>query len=111
MYSRMRFDDPRGDMGRNARQRQILQQVIKNSLNIATVTKIESLLDEVADTVKTDITFEDMKTFLMDYRTDLKKIDQVEISGQGQRIQGIWYYLVNDKERSRIHQLIKQHME
>lgn len=111
MYSRMRFDDPRGDMGRNARQRQILQQVIKNSLNIATVTKIESLLDEVADSVKTDITFEDMKTFLMDYRTDLKKIDQVEISGQGQRIQGIWYYLVNDKERSRIHQLIKQHME
>ncbi|MDR9856014.1 LCP family protein [Paenibacillus sp. VCA1] len=111
LYSRMRYDDPRGDMGRNARQRQILQQVIKNSLNIATVTKIESLLDEVADSVKTDITFEDMKTFLTDYRTDLKKIDQVEIGGQGQRIKGIWYYLVSDKERSRIHQLIKAHLE
>jgi len=111
LYSRMRYDDPRGDMGRNARQRQILQQVIKNSLNIATVAKIESLLDEVADSVKTDITFEDMKTFLTDYRTDLKKVDQVEIGGQGQRIKGIWYYLVNDKEKSRIHQLIKEHLE
>ncbi|MCJ8014404.1 LCP family protein [Paenibacillus sp. KQZ6P-2] len=111
LYSRMRYDDPRGDMGRNTRQRQILKQVIKNSLKITNVVKIESLLAEVGDSVKTDITFDDMKTFLTDYRTDLKQIDQVEISGQGERINGIWYYLVSDKERSRIHNLIKEHLQ
>ncbi|MGN7358725.1 LCP family glycopolymer transferase [Paenibacillus sp. SAF-054] len=111
LYSRMRYDDPRGDMGRNTRQRQILQQVIKNSLKITNVVKIESLLDEVGDSVKTDITFEDMKTFLTDYRSDLKQIDQVEISGQGERIKGIWYYRVSEKEQNRIHQLIKDHLQ
>ncbi|MWV44545.1 hypothetical protein GRF59_12995 [Paenibacillus sp. HJL G12] len=111
LYSRMRYDDPRGDMGRNTRQRQILKQVIKNSLKINNVVKIESLLADVGNSVKTDITFDDMKTFLTDYRSDLKQIDQVEISGEGQRIKGIWYYLVSDKERSRIHQMIKDHLQ
>lgn len=111
LYSRMRYDDPRGDMGRNSRQRQILKQVIKNSLKITNVVKIESLLGDVGDSVKTDITFDDMKAFLTNYRTDLKEIDQVEISGQGERIKGIWYYSVSDKERSRIHNLIKEHLQ
>ncbi|MEC0239276.1 LCP family protein [Paenibacillus dokdonensis] len=111
LYSRMRYDDPRGDMGRNTRQRQILNQVIKNSLKITNVVKIESLLSDVGDSVKTDITFDDMKAFLINYRTDLKEIEQVEISGQGERIKGIWYYSVSDKERSRIHNLIKEHLQ
>ncbi|WP_136603699.1 LCP family protein [Paenibacillus dokdonensis] len=111
LYSRMRYDDPRGDMGRNTRQRQILNQVIKNSLKITNVVKIESLLGDVGDSVKTDITFDDMKAFLTNYRTDLKEIEQVEISGQGERIKGIWYYSVSDKERSRIHNLIKEHLQ
>ncbi|GIP29614.1 transcriptional regulator LytR [Paenibacillus sp. J23TS9] len=111
LYSRMRYDDPRGDMGRNTRQRQILNQVIKNSLKITNVVKIESLLSDVGDSVKTDITFDDMKAFLTNYRTDLKEIEQVEISGEGERIKGIWYYSVSDKERSRIHNLIKEHLQ
>ncbi|MDR0268329.1 LCP family protein [Paenibacillus sp.] len=111
LYSRMRYDDPRGDMGRNTRQRQILKELINSSLRIANVVKIDSLLADVRDSVKTDITFDDMKTFLTDYRPDIKQIDQDEISGQGQRINGIWYYLVSDKEKSRVHNLIKEHMQ
>ncbi|MED5015995.1 LCP family protein [Paenibacillus chibensis] len=111
LYSRMRYDDPRGDMGRNTRQRQILKQLITSSLKITNMVKIESLLDEVGNSIKTDITFDDMKTFLTDYRTDLKQIDQVEISGQGERIKGIWYYQVSDQERIRIHNMIKEHLQ
>jgi LCP family protein required for cell wall assembly len=111
LYSRMRYDDPRGDMGRNSRQRQILQELIKNTMKVVNVVKIESLLDEVGDSVKTDLTFDDMKTFLTDYRADIKSIEQVEISGRGERIKGIWYYLVGDNERSRVHKLIQEHMQ
>lgn len=110
-FSRMRYDDPRGDIGRNARQREILKQIINNSLKISNVVKVQSLLDEVGNSVRTDITFDNMKTFITDYRTDLKEIDQVEIKGTGQMIKGVWYYIVTDAERERIHNIIKEHLQ
>ncbi|MBJ9991484.1 LCP family glycopolymer transferase [Paenibacillus sp. S28] len=110
-FSRMRYDDPRGDLGRNARQREILEQVINNALKISNVVKVESLLNQVGDSVRTDITFDNMKTFVTDYRSDLKTIEQVEIKGQGKKINGIWYYMVSDEERQRIHNVIKEHLQ
>ncbi|MCQ6558850.1 LCP family glycopolymer transferase [Paenibacillus mendelii] len=110
LYSRMRYEDPKGDHGRNARQRAILQEVMKSAMNISNVTRIHDLLGEVGDSVKTDITFEEMKTFVMDYRPAIGRIDTVEIEGSGKMINGIWYYIVSDAERTRIHNMIKDHL-
>ncbi|UVI31626.1 LCP family glycopolymer transferase [Paenibacillus spongiae] len=110
LYSRMRFDDPKGDLGRNARQRAILQEVMKSAMNVSNVTRIQDLLNEVGDSVKTDITFEHMKKFVMEYRPAINRIDTVEIEGSGKKIGGIWYYIVTDAERTRIHNMIKDHM-
>ena len=110
-FSRMRYEDPRGDMGRNERQREILKELIKRVLTISTVFKLQSILDEVGTSVKTDITFENMKIFMTDYRTELDKIEQVEVKGYGQTINGIWYYTVGDKEREEISSLLKEHMQ
>ncbi|QYR20602.1 LCP family protein [Paenibacillus sp. sptzw28] len=111
LYSRMRYDDPRGDLGRNARQRDILQGIMRNSMTLTNLTRIRSLLNEVGDSVKTDFTFSDLKTLITDYRPDIDKISTIEIKGKGQTIGGIWYYIVDDAERSRIHQLIKEHIQ
>ncbi|WP_274649408.1 LCP family protein [Paenibacillus humicola] len=111
LYSRMRYDDPRGDLGRNARQRDILEEVMKHAMNLTNVTKIDSMLSEVGDSVKTNITFDEMKQFLTDYRPAIGSIDTVEIQGKGQTIGGIWYYIVSDAERSRIHNLLKNQMQ
>jgi len=110
LYSRMRYDDPRGDFGRNSRQRDILQSIMKNALSLSNITRIHDLLSETGNSFRTNITFDEMQTFVKDYRTDLNKIDTEEIKGQGQIINGIWYYLVEDAERNRIHDLIKNHM-
>lgn len=110
-FSRMRYEDPRGDLGRNERQREILRELIDKSLKISTVFKLQKILDEVGASVKTDISFEEMKTFIKDYRTKLKKIEQVEVKGNGQKINGIWYYMVNEEERNRMNALLKAHMQ
>lgn len=110
-YSRMRFEDPRGDLGRNERQRQILRELISKSLKVSTVFKLESILDEIGTSVKTDITFDEMKTFMMDYRTKLNRIEQVEVKGQGEKINGIWYYIVSNEQRDEISALLKAHMK
>lgn len=110
-FSRMRFEDPRGDLGRNERQREILRELIKKSLTISTVFKLQSILDTIGDNVKTDMTFEEMKVFMTEYRTKLKRIEQVEVKGHGEKINDVWYYIVGDKDRSEIRSLLRTHMQ
>ncbi|CAM2978169.1 LCP family protein [Paenibacillus sediminis] len=109
-YSRMRYDDPRGDIGRNSRQREIIKQLLNNALQMNNMTQVDALLKQIRASVKTNISFDDMKTFLMDYRSDLKKLDTAEIQGNGRTIDGIWYYIVKDEERERIHELLNNQL-
>ncbi|MEX3620577.1 LCP family glycopolymer transferase [Paenibacillus glucanolyticus] len=110
-FSRMRFEDPKGDLGRNSRQREVLKGILNKVLRISTVFKLESLLDNIGSSVKTDISFEEMKLFVTEHRQKLQKIEQVEIAGHGQRIDGIWYYIVGDKEREEIISTLRTYME
>ncbi|SFE12250.1 cell envelope-related function transcriptional attenuator common domain-containing protein [Paenibacillus catalpae] len=111
LYSRMRYEDPRGDQGRNARQREILVEVMKSSLQFSNITQVQKILKELGTSVKTNITFEEMKTFMTDYREDLGNIDTVEISGSGSTINQVWYLIVSREERERIHDLLKEQMD
>lgn len=111
LYSRMRYDDPRGDLGRNSRQREIIQQLIKNALQISNVVQIEPILNEVGGNVKTDISFDEMKKFVTGYSRDLKNIETIEIQGQGERINGIYYYIVGEQEIVRVQEIMAKHLE
>ncbi|MGE7827869.1 LCP family protein [Paenibacillus sp. NPDC093718] len=110
-FSRMRFEDPKGDLGRNARQREVLKGILNKLIRISTVFKLESLLDNIGNSVKTDISFEEMKMFVTEYRQKLKKVEQVEIAGHGQKMNGIWYYIVADQEREKIRSTLQAYME
>ncbi|REE57522.1 LytR family transcriptional attenuator [Paenibacillus taihuensis] len=111
MYARMRYDDPRGDLGRNTRQREIVQEIMDHASSLSNVTRLHSLLGEIGDSVKTNITFNEMKKFVTDYRPKIQDIETVEIGGKGQMINGIWYYIVDQSERTRIHNRIKEHLQ
>ncbi|MBR2567143.1 MAG: LCP family protein [Paenibacillus sp.] len=108
-FSRMRYDDPKGDLGRNDRQREIIQQVLKNTVQVSNMFQFESLLDEVSTHVRTDVTFDEMKQMFTNYRPVLNRIESIEIQGSGKKIDGIYYYMVDQKERDRIHRMIVEH--
>jgi LCP family protein required for cell wall assembly len=42
-FTRMRYDDPRGDFGRQTRQRQIIQGIIKEGSSLSSLTKYNSI--------------------------------------------------------------------
>ncbi|WP_036718423.1 LCP family glycopolymer transferase [Paenibacillus sp. JCM 10914] len=109
-FSRMRYEDPKGDLGRNLRQREVIKGILSRAMNISTVFKLESLLNDIGNSVKTDITFEEMKLFVTDYRDKLQTIEQMEIAGHGQKINGVWYYMVSDKEKEHIHTALTEYM-
>ncbi|RAW19071.1 hypothetical protein DC345_02735 [Paenibacillus taichungensis] len=110
-FSRMRYDDPKGDLGRNDRQREVLKQMLKNTMQFSSVINIQNMLDELGTHVRTDVTFDEMKELLLEYRNDLENVDTVEIKGKGEKINGIYYYIVDQQEKDRIHGILEEHLK
>ncbi|ODB58694.1 LCP family glycopolymer transferase [Paenibacillus polymyxa] len=109
-YARMRFDDPRGDLGRNARQRELLKQILAQSISKEGLLRVKPILEAAGEQIRTDITFDDMTTFLTRIGPSLKQTDSVELKGHGRKINGVYYYIVDEQERQRIHGVLEKHM-
>lgn len=110
-FIRMRKNDPRGDLGRNDRQRKVVLAAINEAASFSSITKIGSILDILGDNVKTDLNMKRIQTLFTDYRQTRSKITTLEVNGSGKTIGGTWYYDVSDAEINRIQQEILQHME
>lgn len=110
-FSRMRYEDPRGDFGRQQRQRQIIQAIIKEGASLNTLLNYGDIFEALGKNVRTNLTFDEMVTIQSNYRAASKQMEQHQIKGQGQMIDSIYYYIVPEEERVRLQQLLKDHLE
>lgn len=110
-YSRMRKLDPRGDFGREMRQRQIMEQVIKEGATFSSLTNYQSILQAIQKNVVTNITLEDMISIQKDYRTAANNIKESQVTGEGKKIDGIYYLLVPKEEQDSISNELRHHLE
>lgn len=106
-FTRMRHKDPRGDFGRNQRQREVIQAVIDKGKSPAALTEIKGILNAVGQNVKTNLTFSDMKDLVTQYRQCRQNISNYEVKGTPKYISGISWVLVSNQERQHVHGLIK----
>ena len=109
-YSRMRKEDPQGDFGRQKRQRQIIQAVIKEGASLSTLANFDNIFDALGSNVKTDITFSQMMTIQKKYKQAAKSLEQIQVEGSGAKIDGIYYYVVSDEHKSDLQKQLKQHL-
>lgn len=107
---RMRHLDPRGDFGRNDRQRQIIAAIIDKASSASTVTKFNDILNVLGSNVKTDLTFDDMMDIQKNYRNAKNKIEQYEIKGQGGLIGGTYYLTVPEEEQTKVTEMLQDNL-
>ncbi|WP_078409161.1 polyisoprenyl-teichoic acid--peptidoglycan teichoic acid transferase TagU [Priestia abyssalis] len=106
-YSRMRYDDPRGDFGRQDRQRQIIQAVIKEGASFSTLANYKNILNSISKNIKTNLTFKEMQYIQANYKDSVHNLKQVQINGTGTKMNGIYYYIVSEQERDMISNTLK----
>lgn len=110
-YSRMRYEDPRGDFGRQSRQRQIIQGVIKKGASFSSITKFDEIFGALGKNIKTNMKFDEMVDIQGKYKDAGKSIQQMEVSGNGTKIGGVYYYQVPNEEQQKLQQALKEHLE
>ncbi|MEH7131447.1 LytR family transcriptional regulator [Neobacillus drentensis] len=106
-YSRMRYEDPRGDFGRQTRQRQIIQAVIHEGTSVSTLTNYSDIFTALGKNVKTNLTFDQMVDIQKNYKSAGTNIQQMEIEEQGTKINKIYYGLVSSEEEQRVQNELK----
>lgn len=106
-FSRMRYDDPQGDYGRQMRQQLILTSVIGKLKKNPTTVLSQSFLDAVGKNVRTDVSLGSVKNLAMDYRDAGNTIKSDQLHGTGQNIDGQDYEVMSDSELTRVHDVIQ----
>ncbi|GGR10642.1 LCP family protein [Deinococcus ruber] len=105
-YSRMRHDDPQGDLGRNTRQQEVIRSLIA-ALGKLPGKDFLKVLNTLQGTLRTNFSPSEVVRLRTDRPYILDTQVRVNVGGTNQRIGGIWYYIVSDKERQRLHLLLR----
>ncbi|WP_341961951.1 LytR family transcriptional regulator [Planococcus maritimus] len=111
-FVRMRYEDPRGDFGRQDRQKQVIQGVMKKGASINSLWNYKDIFDALGQNVRTNMTFDEMVDVQRNYQDAVANVDQMIVEdGYGETINGIWYYMMDDAELAEIRSTLKEHLE
>lgn len=112
IFSRIRYEDPRGDFGRQIRQRQIIEAVMKKASTPSTLLKATDMLTVLGDNVRMNFSVKELIQLQGIYKKMDKGIEQLSFEqGDGERINRIWYYIPNEEELQKIQTDLKNHLQ
>lgn len=102
-FSRMRYDDPRGDYGRQIRQQLVIEAVL-NKLKANPQSALNNeFLDAVSDNVRSNISLTSMRNLATKYRNAGETINRDQMTGTGVMIDGVSYQEMSQDEITRVH--------
>jgi len=87
-FSRMRYDDPQGDYGRQMRQQLILTSVIGKLKKNPTTVISQKFLNAVGKNVRSDVSLGSVKNLATAYRDAGNTIKSDQLHGTGKNIDG-----------------------
>ncbi|WP_298824676.1 LytR family transcriptional regulator [uncultured Planococcus sp.] len=110
-YVRMRKQDPEGDFGRQNRQKQVIQGIMKKGASVNSLLNYKDIFTALGDNVRTNMTFDEMMDVQSNYRDAIGTVEQLMVEdGYGETINGIWYYIMDDAELAEIQSTLKEHL-
>jgi len=110
-YSRMRYEDPQGDYGRQMRQRQVITAIIKSAASAKTFTHYQKVLDSISSSMTTNLSFNDMQSMFFNYRGAAANIDSDHVQGYGSMINGSSYEVIPSKELKRASNKLRKQLD
>lgn len=110
-YTRMRKSDPNGDYGRQLRQRQVIEGAMKSVASVDSIMNYRDILSTMGNTMKTNMSFDEMQDLFSNYRGAARDIEQDQLSGSGTMMNGVYYEIIPDEEINRVQNHLKSELE
>ena len=112
-FARMRYEDPNGDTGRQARQRLIIEGVVDKVTSASILVNYQNILGSLSNNVQTNF---QMKDYLAlqgnDYLAAARNITSEQMGGSGGiGDDGIYYNWLSEEELYRVQSLLQSELE
>ena len=91
------------DIGRMKTQRAFLTQVLKQTINLKNIFKINELIDIAYKNVQTNINVDNAKDYIpyiIEY--DISQLQSTTLPGEPEKINGLWFFNYNKKETQQL---------
>ena len=102
-FSRMRYDDPQGDYGRQIRQQLVIESVINKLKDDPSSVLSNDFLNAVSDNVRSNISLTSLRNLATKYRDSAQTINRDQMTGTGVMIDGVSYQEMSQDEITRVH--------
>ena len=109
-YSRMRYDDPEGDYGRQKRQRQVITTLIQKAVSISSLSNLNSILESVSGNVRTNLPFSVLQSIAMNYRNCANDSKSDYLHGYSVEIDDSSYQVQPTKELQRVSNYVRSEL-
>lgn len=112
VFSRIRYEDPRGDFGRQLRQRQIIEAILGEGTKMSSVLKYDDVLRSLGENVKTNISVKEIINLQKQYSGIEKNIEQYQFEKfNGGYIGDYWYFFPDEEEVAEHSSMLREHLE
>ncbi|MEO4055580.1 LCP family protein [Solibacillus sp. CAU 1738] len=112
VFTRIRYEDPRGDFGRQLRQKQLIEAITAKAASPKTILKINDVFEVLGDNVQMNFSANNLFQLQKLYSNLDKNIDQLQFQqGTGGYIGKSWYYTLNEDELEDISNILGRHLD
>lgn len=101
-FSRMRYEDPKGDYGRTQRQRILLEAIMNKVKQNPTTILNTKFIHATTKNIASDLQMSDMLALGSNYIDATKHIESYTVQGEGEMYQGVSYQRVTTAQRQAV---------
>ncbi len=98
------------DIERGKRQQEILKAIAFQAAKPSSILKYDDVIDAVADNMKTNMKFDEMKSFLSYLSSGMPRIDSLVLEGADDWSTGTYYYKLNDSSVEDTKSILQNHL-
>ena len=98
------------DIERGKRQQMILSAIVKKASSASSFTKYGEVIDAVGNNMKTDMTFDEMKSFFEYLKGGAPQIDTLTLEGYDDMSTGVYYWKLREESLEETRDILKTHL-
>lgn len=97
------------DLERGKRQQEILKAIILEAASVSAVTKYDDVIEAVGDNMRTNMTFNEMKSFVAYLSSGVPYIETLNLEGYDSW-EGGYYFMLEEQSVTDMSTLLKSHL-
>ncbi|WP_102264393.1 LCP family protein [Mesobacillus jeotgali] len=110
-YARMRKQDPRGDFGRNDRQKEIIEASVKEMVSVKNLLSLDDIAEHVGNNIETNLKISEglgvQKAFI---GFDTSNIEKLALKGTDAYYDNVYYFELDEIELENIKEQLQAHL-